>query len=236
MKIGRIAVAAGLLTAVVAHSGSHATEVMGGFYTGLGAGFGWRNYVGDATVPANAFNPALAAPLAVKQKLKKGQMVFLLFGGYDFAFDSFLLGFELQFGYHLGKMKKAFNVAPNGAGGAVNNTEFSSKASPYIGTLLRVGCTFSGVTVCAVGGVRFVHHKGRIRDTDNRAAAGGAPAFDASAKKWACHPCIGASLQYEFYQGFFARLDYLHSFKSKVKTKELKYSDDIITLGAGVRF
>jgi hypothetical protein len=231
MKIGRAAIAAGLLAAV-AHSDLHATSTAGGFYTGLGCGLGWRNYVGKTTIPAANYAPALALANDVDMngKLRKGKSLLQLFVGYNFSWDSFTLGFELQAGYHLGRMKKTFNLT---AAAAAKDSEVTAKAAPYIGALVHVGCNIAGVAIYAVGGVRFIHHNLRVRDTAAQGAAG-APAFNISEKRWKAHPCIGGRLQYEFSQGYFVRLDYLHTLKKKVKSIA-KYSDDILSLGAGVK-
>ncbi|MDR1609830.1 MAG: hypothetical protein LBR78_03190 [Holosporales bacterium] len=236
MKIRKIAVAAGMLATVSCCDLHATTSTARGFYTGLGFGFGWRNYVGKTTVPVAAFAvqaPPLAAAVDVNEKLKKGKPAFQLFCGYDFAWKSFVLGFELQAGYHLGRIKKTFKLIA--AAGAVDDAEVTAKASPYIGTLLRIGCNVAGVAMYAVGGVRFVHHNLRMRDTAGNGAVAGAAAFDITEKKWKAHPCAGATLQYEFSQGYFARLDYLHTFRVKVKSV-VKCSDDTVTLGFGVKF
>ncbi|MDR2458728.1 MAG: hypothetical protein LBD43_01375, partial [Holosporales bacterium] len=138
MKIRKITAAATLLAAIAPDSGHAATMGGGGFYTGLGAGFGWGGYTakGNATISG--------AARAADIKLKKGKPLVLVFAGYDFCWDSFILGLELRGGYHIGKAKKPVKL---GADAGLIEGTIIMKSTAHVGVDIRAGVTYQEFTV-----------------------------------------------------------------------------------------
>jgi hypothetical protein len=244
MKIGRIAMTAGLLVGAVELQQAGASTGSG-FSIDVDAGTSHTEYQVKGTIPANTFNVgglgAHAQTTDIDRRMRKWRLVFSAGGRYTYGCSAFLLAFAMRAGYVTGKSTKNFHIDPANAAGAAagNNTTARAKASPFVVAEVIAGVKTGDIAISAILALKCMKHTGRAADTDmrgwNAAGAGAAiTAFDISKKKWKTSPCAGIELRYDF-DSCYATVRGVYDFKTKTGFEKSKYSACTITCGFGYK-
>ena len=197
-----------LLAVSVAAISTSAFASAGGFYVGVNTGAQLDRY--HARFSANGLN--------LKKKLKKTKITAEGVVGYDFHFDSIVLGMDVEFGTAFGKVKVK---------SAAQGEEVNRSAPWQLGFTLKVGYLVTpNCEIYLTAGARIVKHK----FVNNGAKSG---------KKTKVHPVAGLGVRYSFAQNFFAKAEYDHLFKDKIykfKSGGVKYQVHSFKLGFGYKF
>lgn len=203
-----------LLVASIAAISTTSFASNGGFYIGANTGASIEKYA----------------------KLKKTKVIAEGVLGYDFHFDTIVLGMDFNFGTTFGKIKKSWSKVDE-SGNKMDSkanvkTQWQLGFMPRIGYLITPDCE-----LYLTAGVRVVKHKFNLSATKTISYPNH-PVFrtlTASEKKTKVHPVAGLGMKYNFTQNLFAKAEYNYLFKTK-SIGTLKYQAHGFKLGFGYKF
>lgn len=201
-----------LLAASISAISTTAFASNGGFYIGANTGASLERYSGDG------------------EKLKKTKVIAEGVLGYDFHFDTVVLGMDFEFGTTFGKFKSTGKLETDSGdevdGKLTTKTQWQLGFMPRVGYLVTPDCEIY-LTV----GARVVKHKSNSSETDTVTGA----TTTENLKKTKVHPVAGLGMKYSFTPNLFAKAEYNYLFKTKV-LNNVKYQAHGFKLGFGYKF
>ena len=199
-----------LLAASIAAVSTTAFASTGGFYIGANTGASFEKCSVEGQNP------------------KKTKVIAEGVLGYDFHFDTIVLGMDFEFGTTFGKFNDYY-----GDMGSGYEFRYSRKTQWQLGFMPRIGYLITpDCEIYLTAGARVVKHK-----TIRTAIDSGSKAIDGidSFKKTKVHPVAGLGMRYDFNPNLFAKFEYNYLFKTKC-IPYTKYQAHGFKLGFGYKF
>ncbi len=195
-----------LLATSIAAISTTAFASNGGFYIGANTGASFERYSED------------------NGKGKKTKAIAEGVLGYDFHFDTIVLGMDFEFGTNFGKFKRSFKDTDESLNEV--NVKIEIKTQWQLGFMPRVGYLVTpDCEIYLTAGARVVKHKyNELNSTTTE-----------NVKKTKVHPVAGIGMKYDFTPNLFAKAEYNYLFKTK-SFDNAKYQAHGFKLGFGYKF